>query len=225
MQEKIKEKKLAIKLRKEGLSYSEILKKISVAKSTLSLWLQSVGLSIPQKQHLTEKRLMAARRGGLAKKNFKIKISEEIKNKARSEIKGLSDRELWLIGTALYWAEGSKEKRNAQGITFTNSDPLMIKFFLNWIQQVFNIKKENIYFEIYLHKTAATKEKEVKDFWKKIINFPNPYFTKIRWKKNKINSKRKNIGENYFGLLRINVRKSSNLNRMVAGWIDGICKN
>jgi len=47
--------KKAIELRKKGLSYSEILKCVPVAKSTLSLWLRSVGLSKKQRQRLTDK--------------------------------------------------------------------------------------------------------------------------------------------------------------------------
>ena len=46
---KIKEKEKAIKFRKEGFFYSEILKKVPIAKSTLSLWLRSVGLTERQK--------------------------------------------------------------------------------------------------------------------------------------------------------------------------------
>ena len=56
---KLKEKQKAIKFRRKGLSYSEILKKIPVAKSTLSLWLRTVRLAKRQKQRLTEKRLAA----------------------------------------------------------------------------------------------------------------------------------------------------------------------
>lgn len=55
MIQKIEEKKKAIELRKQGLSYREILEQIPVAKSSLSLWLRSVGLSKKQKQRLTEK--------------------------------------------------------------------------------------------------------------------------------------------------------------------------
>ncbi|MDD3728951.1 MAG: hypothetical protein PHH50_01355 [Candidatus Pacebacteria bacterium] len=55
MTQKIKEKEKAIKLRKKGLSYNDILKEIPVAKSTLSLWLRDVGLSKRQRQKLTEK--------------------------------------------------------------------------------------------------------------------------------------------------------------------------
>jgi len=46
---KFKEKEKAIKLRKRGFSYSEILREIPVAKSTLSLWLRSVGLAKKQR--------------------------------------------------------------------------------------------------------------------------------------------------------------------------------
>ncbi len=47
---KKEERKKAIQLRKKGLSYSKILKQVPVAKSTLSLWLRSVGLTKRQKK-------------------------------------------------------------------------------------------------------------------------------------------------------------------------------
>ncbi len=60
---KQKEKNKAIELRKQGLSYREILGQISVAKSSLSLWLKSVKLAQEQKQRLTDKKLASARKG------------------------------------------------------------------------------------------------------------------------------------------------------------------
>jgi orotate phosphoribosyltransferase-like protein len=46
----------AIKLRKAGLSYGEIRKKLNVAKSTLSLWLKSIPLTPEQKARLYTKK-------------------------------------------------------------------------------------------------------------------------------------------------------------------------
>ena len=63
MIEKTQEKQRAITLRKQGLSYNEILKKVPVSKSSLSLWLRSVGLAKEQKQRLTEKKLTSMKRG------------------------------------------------------------------------------------------------------------------------------------------------------------------
>lgn len=222
---KTKEKEKAVRLRKDGFSYSEILKEVPVAKSTLSLWLKSVGLSKPQEQRLTEKRLDAILRGAKAKKEQKFTITKEIKDKARKEIGNLSDRESWLMGVALYWAEGSKEKDRAVGVRFSNSDPEMIRFFLKWLLKVCKINKEDIYFEIYLHETTVGREEELRKYWAKLTGYPLSYFRKTIWKNGKIRTKRKNIGDNYHGQLRVCVKKSTNLNRKIAGWVEGICKN
>ncbi len=66
------QKEKAIALRRKGLSYSEILKEIPVAKSTLSLWLRSVGLAKKQKQRLTEKKRLGQLRGALKRKINRI---------------------------------------------------------------------------------------------------------------------------------------------------------
>jgi transposase len=76
---KVKEKEIAIELRRQGYSYSEILKRVPVAKSTLSLWLRSVGLAKQQKQRLTEKRLAALKRGWEACRKKRILIMSKIK--------------------------------------------------------------------------------------------------------------------------------------------------
>jgi len=44
----------------------------------------------------------------------------------------------------------------------------------------------------------------------------------VSWKRHKINTKRTNIGKDYFGVLRVYVRRSVNLNRKISGWIEGI---
>lgn len=222
---KFKEK--AINLRKRGLSYSEILKQIPVAKSTLSLWLRSVGLSKKQKQILTDRKLASMKRGAFAKKNQRIQLSEKIKKESRAEIKLINKKELMLIGAALYWAEGSKAKEHniSQGIIFSNSDPLMIKLFLKWLKEVLKVKTSDINPEIYIHENSKNNIKKVIKYWSHIINIPDKEFQHIYFKKNKISTKRKNIGKNYYGLLRVRVRKSTNLNRKVSGWIEGILEN
>lgn len=99
MKEKLKSK--AISLRKSGLSYSQILQQIPVAKSTLSLWLRPVGLSVRQRQRLTEIKLLAAKRGGEVRKRFRLEETIKIKEQARREISPISQKELFLLGTIL----------------------------------------------------------------------------------------------------------------------------
>lgn len=224
MNAKLNEKQLAIKLRKKGFSYGEILRKVPVAKSTLSLWLRSVGLALPQKQIISKKRIQARLRGAAARRQKRIIITKQIHLEAKQEIGRISQRELWLVGAALYWAEGAKQKEHnvSQDVKFSNSDPLMIKIFLKWLIEVCGIPSDDLKFEIYLHETNSAEG--AREFWAKQTGFQAEKFHRIYWKKNKISTKRKNIGENYKGVLRITVRKSTNFNRRIEGWCKAICE-
>ncbi|MFA5087048.1 MAG: hypothetical protein WC470_01980 [Candidatus Paceibacterota bacterium] len=219
---KYEEKEKAIKLRKDGFSYSEILKEILVSKSTLSLWLRSVDLAKKQKQNITEKRIAGALRGAKARKDQRIKITKEIKDAARKDIENIDEKNLWLMGIALYWAEGGKEKENGtkSGINFSNSDPQMILIFLKWLKNTFSINHNDLVYELYIHETANIKKAQM--YWSETLSMP---IEKLRTylKRSKVKTIRKNTGDNYYGLIRVRVNKSFNLNRKIAGWIEGIC--
>lgn len=221
---KIKEKKRAINLRKQGFSYSEILEETPVAKSTLSLWLRSVGLSKKQKQRLTEKKLAAMKRGWEAVHTKRLLLVEGIKKKAKKEIGKINKRELWLIGTALYWAEGHKEKeyKAGQRVMFDNSDPRMILLFARWLEEICQIPQDNLIYDLYIHETADWRI--ARRYWAKALSISTDRF-RVYFKKNKIKTKRKNKGENYRGLIRITVIRSTNFNRKINGWIEGICEH
>ena len=220
------EKTIALNLRKRGGSYREILEVVPVAKSTLSLWLRSVGLSQKQKQRLTQKKLMAARRGALKRKEDRISRTKIIKEISERQIGALSDRERWLIGIALYWAEGSKEKdwHPSQRTQFINSDPKMVKFFISWLVDRCKILKDMLIFDIYLHESHQGRRNSVIDYWAKETGYPKQVFKHIYYKRNKLSTKRKNVGDTYFGILKINIQRSSSFNRQIAGWIEGIVK-
>src|SRR3989344_1141225 len=172
MKFELKEK--AIGLRKQGFTYNEILKDVPVVKSTLSLWLRSVGLAKRQKQIITEKRIAARLKGAFARKQQRIFTSQSIYRNAEAEIDQISERELWLLGIALYWAEGSKEKEAhpGTGVAFSNSDGNMVGIFLRWLVEICKVPKENIIFEIYIHENSANSLLTVKEYWTKITGFP-----------------------------------------------------
>jgi hypothetical protein len=217
-------KKKAINLRRKGYSYREIMREIPVAKSTISDWLHSVGLSKHQKQRLTEKKLVAIKRGAAARHQQRIDVTRQIIESAKREVGLISKRELWLIGTMLYWAEGSKEKDYRPGCktAFTNSDPDMIVVFLFWLKKIFGKTLADITFEICIHELQRGRTAEIIEFWSKIIGCPRTYFRHIYYKKGNPNTKRKNVGRSYHGILKINVKSSSSLNRQIAGWTQGV---
>ncbi len=159
-------------------------------------------------------------------KDIRIALTKQIKDKARNEIGKLSQKELWLIGIALYWAEGSKEKEQRSAkVIFSNSDPRMVKVFVQWLLEIIKLPKEKICFNIVLHENNKYRIREVNNFWLKHTDFSRKSFGNMYFKKSEINTKRKNIGENYFGLLRVKTKEGSGLNRQIQGWIEGIYQN
>jgi len=221
---KNKQREVAIQLRKSGKTYSEILKKIPVAKSTLSLWLRSVNLSKKQVQVFSEKKRLGQLKGAMVRKQERINRQKVIFQKSKNQVTRLTKRELWLIGTALYWAEGSKEKeyRPGSSLRFSNSDPAMIKLFIRWLIKCCGVSKDRIYFSIYIHETYKIRIKEIVRFWSDTTGFPEMDFGQIYFKKHNIKTKRKNQGMLYNGVFRVNVRASSELVRKIHGWVSGI---
>ncbi len=216
---KEQEKTKAINLRKQGLSYNEILREVPVAKSTLSVWLKDIGLAKAQKQRLTEKRRVAQQKAQQACRNIRITRETNIIEAAQQEIGKISKREFWLIGAALYWAEGSKQKPNhvSQKVSFNNSDPKMILLFDKWVQEFCERDKNGLIYSIYIHTTGDVER--AKKFWSKLLNTT---IEKVYFKKGNPKTNRKNTQDLYYGLLRIEVRRSTDLNRKIKGWNLGI---
>ena len=224
MVSKLAEKERAIELRKQGLTYREILELVPVAKSTLSEWLKSQSLARSLQIRITQKRIEAARRGGLKRKVQRLELSRQIKEEAGKEVPHLGTKDLWLVGTCLYWAEGSKSKEYSPscGLIMSNSDPKMIRVFLAWCRKCLKVSDKNISIDLYIHETKKDQIEKVKDFWSVQTGLPKDKFDKIYFKRNPLHPRRRNTGNDYNGLLRIIIKRSTNLNRRISAWIEGI---
>ena len=214
----------AIKLRREGNSYSEILAKVPVAKSTLSLWLQDVSMSKHQRQLFTEKKRLASFRGGQARRDMNVALTRGIFEKTNKDIKSISKQELFLIGVILYWAEGNKEKdgRYSGGVRFNNSDARMVGVFVRWLREICHVSTDNIYFEIYIHRGHKNHLDIVKKHWARATGCPVNVFRKVYYKDHNPKTNRRKVGDLYYGLLRVKVRNSSVLLRQITGWTEAI---
>ena len=212
-------------MRRDGKTYREILLKVPVAKSTLSEWFKSVELATSQNQRLTQKRLAAAQRGANKRRENRIAEIAKLNSQGIKKVGKLSERELWLIGTALHWAEGSKQRESSRsaGLIFTNSDPNMLVVFLAWLK-VLGVKKEDRVFELYVHTDRKDEVLKFKQWWAKQLGIKPSDFFGVYYKQGKILTNRKNTADLYHGLIRIRVRSSTSLHRQVNGWIEGIVR-
>lgn len=205
-------KQEAIKLRKEGLSYGEIGKQISVAKSSLSLWLKDIKLSSGHRRRLYTKQVAILTKGPNSQKERRVREIELIIKEAKNEIiLPISKESLRLMGAMLYWAEGRKMNG---GMELTNSDPLLILFFVGWLEEIFDIPAQNLRMRLNIY--PQQNETEVKKFWSELTGVPLNNFRKSFIKpKNKF-FKKNNL---YYGTARIEVPKSSDKKHRLHGWI------
>ena len=172
---KRKEHEEALRLRRLGWSYSAIKKKIEVSKSSLSLWLRDYPLTKEQIYKLQHNEVVAEKFRETMKKKREKAFSDAL-NIQNAEIGSLSKRELYLVGLALYWGEGGKTKYSE--LTFANTDPRMIKFYLKWLMSSLGFPKEKIRIRLHLYKDMIIDD-EVR-YWMNVTgleksHFVNPY--------------------------------------------------
>lgn len=180
-------KEAAIKLRKKGKSIRDIENILNIPRSTLSGWLRNVKLSKKQKKRLYKKWLAALVKARLkaAQVNRKARIERinTIKRNVKKFISKITvDKILGeLIFATFYLAEGTKKENS---IVIANSDPIVLKAFLNLFKYLYKPDKSK--FRCCLHLRQDQSERQLKDYWSKTLNIPKSHFIKTQFDKRTI---------------------------------------
>ncbi len=209
-------------LRLQGLDYEDIVARLGVSKSSVSLWVRD----LPRPPRVTpdqcakrtaermrrywdaERPVRAARRAA---------ASAAASAAAAASIGDLTDREILIAGAVAYWCEGTKNKphRRADHVTFVNSDPELISFFLLFLDNA-GISRSDLAFRVQIHETADVEAAE--RFWLALAEAQPEQFRKTSLKRHNPLTTRKNTGNDYHGCLRVDVRRGRELYRKIEGW-------
>ena len=181
-----------------------------------------MGRDLPKPPRRTREEASAiARRGWERTLQLREEERRRTKAAAAAEIGSLSERELFLIGVGLYWAEGSKSKpyRQDESVLFVNSDPDMIRLYLAWLD-LLEVERERLRFHVLIHESADVRAAE--HHWAELTGAGPDFFNKTTLKKHNPKTVRKNTGESYRGCLVVRVRQGADLYRRIEGWWYGI---
>ena len=96
----------ARELRLKGLTYDQIQVELGCSKGSISLWVRD--LPKPERRDSAEQAKLAARKRWEHELAVRDAKRQETKAAAAREIGAMTERELFLVGVGLYWAEGSK---------------------------------------------------------------------------------------------------------------------
>src|SRR3989338_3394728 len=218
----------ALALRLDSKTYGEIRGIFKIPKSTLSGWFSNLKLSGRAKKTLESKKKNGYYKLLEFNKLRTINIhkeNEDIRKNYESRIRRLSNRELMILGAALYWGEGYKnfgQKKNIYPyVCFGNSDPLMHKVFVAFLERCLKINKDRIKCQAMIY--PGTNSQKAIDYWQDVTQIPVKNFrTQLAISRSSHGKRPWNILP--YGTLQLRVSQRQEFFK-IRGLMDGIIKS
>jgi transposase-like protein len=216
---KEKQQKLARALRSKGVSLREISEKLGCSKSSISVWVRGMVLSPQQiaclRSNQDKGRAKAAQHPNSVKAKWES-IRNNIIVQASQEIPSrLSNLNLKIAGTALYWAEGYNASRNV--FAFSNSNPDIIKIMMFFLRTICHVPEHKIKGKLNIHPHLHVEKAE--KFWSQVTGITTKNFNKPLLAVSKSSKrKRDTLPFGTFNIIVCDVRVVSK----IKGWIEGL---
>ena len=212
------ERDKAQSMRRNGISITKIANAIDVSKSTVSYWCRDIVLNKQQLARL----LSISKHAGQAsliriaetRRTERIKATKNASQKGAKDVGNLTQRDIFMIGLALYWGEGYKSGNEECG--FTNSDPNIIRVYIHWLMSIYKIKRDDLILRVSINKIHQHRKQSVLAFWSRTTNIPLSQFTATSFIQSRVEKHYTNTKLHY-GTLRIKVRRGSMLRRRILG--------
>jgi transposase-like protein len=214
---KTAERREARKMRREeGRSLKEIAQMLGVSKSSVSLWVRDIELTHAQHAALQARNGLHERQrlahAAMASKARARRIAAQQEGRRRARF--LNHR--YASGCMLYWAEGSRSRNR---IVFTNSDPAMARFFVEFIRDFFDIDCERLRLTCNLFADHEARQREIEDFWLSTVGLPRSCLCKSTVNRYSRYSQKKRKNKLPYGTCRI-VANSTEIAQTIYGSIQ-----
>lgn len=222
-------RKNALKLRLKGYSYNEINRELGVAKSTLSGWFSDLALSKEAQDRINKRKSIGT--DVLIKRNkLQTHRAWERVRKAHSDAKRDienatgSERDLMLIGAALYWGEGYKKLKVQNGrelpghtLALTNSDPDMVRLFVKFLNEVMRVPSGSIRLTLRLY--DHINEENAKKYWLQTANLPEECYCGTTYLVSISSKGKRPYNRLPYGTVEIRINDTQRFHRLM-GWIE-----
>jgi transcriptional regulator with XRE-family HTH domain len=167
---KTRERLRARKLRTErGYSIKQIARLLGVSTSSVSLWVRDIELTDDQHAALRQRSAiydgqLLGRAVSSGRRRAERRVYQEDGRRLARQ-----GEVLHAIGSMLYWAEGA---RNRNSVRFSNSDPDMVRTFVNFLRTYFPLSNENIRLTCHLFADHVERQRETENFWLDVAGLP-----------------------------------------------------
>lgn len=204
-------------MRHKGVSIKDIARILGVAQSSVSLWVRDIELLSAQKERLDYRRHAPA---AIKRRRETRLVNESARRQkvidaATEDIKAISKETLFLIGSALYWAEGTKSVRGIVG--FSNSDPRLIQIIVKFFKETCSVPPKKMRAHVFLHPHLDAHKAE--RYWSNVSGIPRKQFHKTTQQHNKASKGCKDSLPH--GTLSVEVYNTE-LFLKLQGWMQGM---
>jgi transposase-like protein len=212
----------AIELRREGWSVNDIAAELGVANSTAFRWVRHLPLDRDseraRKKREHAKRMTDAQWAAFRERRDARRAAAQAT--AAAAVGPLTDRDLLILGAAIYWCEGAKSKpwRPVEKIQFTNSDPMLLELFLRFLESQGH-GRSSLTYRVSIHESAD--DERAIDWWVERLVLPRERFQRTTLKRHAPRTNRQNTGADYHGCLVINVPRGRELYWRIEGAMRG----
>ncbi|WP_431728698.1 helix-turn-helix domain-containing protein [Verrucosispora sp. TAA-831] len=212
----------AVVLRSAGHSVPDIARQLGVSRSTAYLWTRDLPAGQQSESGLERRRVRSramSEARWAAHRRTRDEAQAAVHATAADVVGGcLDERDLLLLGAAIYWCEGAKSKpwRRYDHVQFVNSDPGLLALFLRFLETC-GVDRAAPTYRVSIHESADPVA--AAQWWAAELGLPLARFQRANLKKHNPVTVRRNTGESYRGCLVINVPRSRELYWRIEGMI------
>ena len=147
----------------------EIAALVGVSLSSVSYWVRDVPLTEGQRAALRwrDPSVNGQRKGALANRTRSRARRQAEQNEGRSLARTADLGHA--TGCMLFWAEGS---RNKNTVVFTNSDPAMVRYFVDFLRTSYDVESAAIRLDCNLFADHVERQREIEQFWLDTLGLP-----------------------------------------------------
>lgn len=215
---KVHARGVAVKMRKQGYSYSDIAPRAGVSKSTLSIWLANVEYT--PNAEVVERIGKARAASSEAKSRIKRESIALALGEAKKELGVISRRDLFMLGLGLYIGEGEK---STQQVRFVNSNPYVMNLAVRWFVKTLGLSRGHL--RLHLHLYPDSNEVASLRYWSRMTTIPLGQFRKTMVDR-RTNKRAVKAGKLPYGTAHLSVNSLGEkrfgvfLARKIAGWSE-----
>ena len=187
----------------QGLSVKAIASALGVSTSSVSRWVRDIELTHPQRLALRARdrgdRVRAGQRHTERARLRRAAWQEDGRRYARR------GRVRHMAGCMLFWAEGSRSRNS---VYFTNSDPAMMRLFLDFLVTEVGVRRDAVRIDLNLFADHLAEQSRIERHWLGVLDLPATCLRASTVNVYSRHSARKRLNRLPFGTCRLSVHST-----------------